>query len=114
MLPGVSRIAYLASKEDKDWERPWGQSVRAAAQALGVTLVLAEHPPREYKDAFALISRARAEALFVSPSHAERWAGAASGVDPSHGGSQLGTGGDILTACGREEMDMETAPGLTV
>ncbi len=68
MLPGISRVAYLASKEDKDWERPWGQSVRTAAQALGATLVLAEHPPRQYTGAFALISRARAEALFVSPS----------------------------------------------
>ena len=68
MLPGVSRVAYLASKEDKDWERPWAQSVRTAAQALGVTLILAEHQPRQYIDAFTLISRARAEALFVSPS----------------------------------------------
>ena len=33
-----------------------------------MTLVLAEHTPRQYTDAFTLISRARAEALFVSPS----------------------------------------------
>jgi putative ABC transport system substrate-binding protein len=32
-LPGVSRIAYFASKEDKEWEGPFGKSVRAAAQA---------------------------------------------------------------------------------
>ena len=67
-LPGVSRVAYLASKEDKEWESPWGKGVRTAAQALGVTLVLAEFTPRQYTDAFARISRARAEALFVSPS----------------------------------------------
>ena len=66
MLPGVSRVAYLGSKEDKNWERPHGQSVRTAAQALGVTLVLAEHTPHQYTDAFALIGRARAEALFVT------------------------------------------------
>ncbi len=66
MLPGVSRVAYLGSKETKDWERSHGQSVRTAAQVLGVTLVLAEHTPRQYTDAFTLISRARAEALFVS------------------------------------------------
>ncbi len=66
MLPGVSRVAYLSSKEDKEWEGPQGKSVRTAAQALGVTLVLAEFTPRQYTDAFALISRARAEALFVS------------------------------------------------
>src|SRR5512138_3824912 len=40
-LPGVSRVAYLGSKQEKDWEGPWGHSVRTAAQALGVTLVLA-------------------------------------------------------------------------
>jgi len=66
MLPGVSRVAYLGNKEDKDWERPQGKSVRTAAQALGVTLLLAEFSPRRYTDAFARISRARAEALFVS------------------------------------------------
>jgi len=70
MLPGVSRVAYLANKEDKEWESPWGKSVRTAAQTLGVTLVLAEFTPHRYTDAFALISRARAEALFVSVSAA--------------------------------------------
>jgi putative ABC transport system substrate-binding protein len=68
-LPGVSRVAYLGSKEERDWEGPWGQSVRTAAQALGVTLVLAEFPARQYADAFAQVTRARAEAVFVSPSH---------------------------------------------
>jgi len=36
MLPGVSRVAYLGSKEDKDWEGPPGKGLLAAAQALGV------------------------------------------------------------------------------
>jgi len=66
MLPGVSRVAYLASREEKDWESPGGRSVRTAAQALGVTLVLAEFTPHQYTDAFTLISRGRADALFVS------------------------------------------------
>jgi putative ABC transport system substrate-binding protein len=66
MLPGVSRVAYLASKEDNAWESPPGKSVRTVAQALGVTLVLTEFTPRQYTEPFALISRARAEALFVS------------------------------------------------
>jgi ABC-type uncharacterized transport system substrate-binding protein len=70
MLPGVSRVAYLGSKEDKDWESPWGQSVRTAAQAVGVTLVLTEFLPHQYEDAFARMSRAQAEAVFVSPSAA--------------------------------------------
>ena len=67
MLPGVSRVAYLSSKENKDWEGPWGESVRTAAQALSMTLALAEHTPRQYADAFTVISRAGAEALFVGP-----------------------------------------------
>ena len=70
MLPGVSRVAYLGSKEDKDWESPSGKSLLTAAQALGVTLVLAEHTPHQFTEAFTLISRARVEALLVSPSPA--------------------------------------------
>ena len=70
MLPGVSRVAYLASKENQDWERQYGKSVRTAAQALGLKLVLAEFPPRQYADAFTRISRARADALFVASSPA--------------------------------------------
>jgi hypothetical protein len=50
LLPDVSRVAYLASKENVDWEAPWGKNVRAAAQALGVTLVLAEHTPHQPQD----------------------------------------------------------------
>ena len=50
MLPGVSRVAYLTDKDSKEWERPSGQSVRTAAQALGVTLVLAEFMPRHSAD----------------------------------------------------------------
>ena len=68
LLPGASRFAYLGSQENRDWQRPWGQSVRTAAQALGVSLVLAEHTPHQYTDAFARFSHARAEALFVSAS----------------------------------------------
>jgi putative ABC transport system substrate-binding protein len=70
VLPGVSRIAYLSSKENKDWELPRAQSVRSAAQAMGVTLILAEHTLHQYADAFALMRREAAQALFVSPSPA--------------------------------------------
>src|SRR5262245_42496042 len=67
MLPSISRVVYLGSKENKDWDSPWGESVRTAAQALSVTLALAEHTSRQYADPFTVISRARAEALFVGP-----------------------------------------------
>jgi ABC-type uncharacterized transport system substrate-binding protein len=64
VLPGASRVAYLGTKED--WQAPWGTSVRAAAQVLGLTLVPAEHAPNDYADAFTLLGRVRPDALFVS------------------------------------------------
>ena len=68
MLPGLTRVAYLGSKEENSWESPRGRSVRTAALALGVTLVLAEFSLHQHTDAFARISRARPEALFVARS----------------------------------------------
>jgi putative tryptophan/tyrosine transport system substrate-binding protein len=67
ILPGVSRVAYLDGKEFNSWERDSGKSARTAAQGLGVTLLRVEHAPGQYTDAFAQISRVRAEALFVAP-----------------------------------------------
>jgi putative tryptophan/tyrosine transport system substrate-binding protein len=75
MLPRVSRVAYLDSQVDKTWESPRGQSVRAAAQALGVTLLLAGAMPHQYAEAFTHFRRGGAEALFVaaaSPTWADR------------------------------------------
>ena len=63
-LPKISRVALLGLKSD--WEDPSGRSVQAAAQALGLTLFLAEHTPTQYADAFNLVSRERPGALFVS------------------------------------------------
>jgi putative tryptophan/tyrosine transport system substrate-binding protein len=68
VLPRLSRVGYLASKEDKDWENPSGKSLQMAAQALGVTLVLAEHTSQQFTEAFSLISRARVQALLVPAS----------------------------------------------
>jgi putative ABC transport system substrate-binding protein len=75
MLPRLSRVAYLDSQVEKTWESPRGRSVRAAAQALGVTLLLAEATPHQYAEAFAHFRRTGAEALFVavnSPAYADR------------------------------------------
>ncbi len=74
-LPGASRIAYLGMKGDEDWDAPWGKSVRAAAQVLGLTLVLAEHTPNDFTSAFSRIGRDRPDAFFVSvnaPAYAHR------------------------------------------
>jgi len=68
MLPGATRVAYLAGKGQSDWDSAGATSIRATAQALGVTLLLAEFMPREYHDAFAQIDRAGVQALFTASS----------------------------------------------
>jgi putative ABC transport system substrate-binding protein len=64
ILPGAARVAYLGTNED--WEGPSEKIVRAAAQVLGMTVVLAAHTPTEYADAFNLLGRVSVDALFVS------------------------------------------------
>jgi putative ABC transport system substrate-binding protein len=72
MLPRLSRVAYLADRESNVWERPLGQSVRAAAQTLGVTLVRTELSPRQYTEALTRIRSARADALYVTTVNLDR------------------------------------------
>ncbi len=72
-LPKISRVAYLRMKTD--WEGPLGESVNAAAKALNVTLLHAQHTPNEYAGAFAVIARQRPDALLVTdsaPAYAHR------------------------------------------
>ena len=63
-VPRVSRVAYLGTKAD--WTSEWGQSTRAAAQALGLTLFLVEHGPNDYTSAFSIIVREHAHAVITS------------------------------------------------
>jgi putative tryptophan/tyrosine transport system substrate-binding protein len=65
ILPGAARVGYLGTNED--WEGPSGKIVQAAAQVLGLTVVLAAHTSTEYADAFNLLGRVSVDALFVSP-----------------------------------------------
>ena len=65
-LPEVSRVAFIGTREQ--WEDANGQSVRAAARALGLALFLAEHGPNDYSGAFGLISKERPQAIIVSQS----------------------------------------------
>jgi putative ABC transport system substrate-binding protein len=65
-VPRASRVAFLGTK--KLWDVVYETSIKAGAQALGLTVFLAEHTPTEYTDAFTLISRERPDALFVAPS----------------------------------------------
>ena len=65
-VPRASRVAFLGTK--KLWDVVYETSIKAGAQALGLTVFLAEHTPTEYTGAFTLISRERPDALFVAPS----------------------------------------------
>ncbi len=72
-VPNISRVAVIGSKED--WESPKGKNTQAAARALGLTLLLAEHKANDYAPAFALVTRERADAIFASlsgPNYANR------------------------------------------
>ncbi|HYS92175.1 MAG TPA: ABC transporter substrate-binding protein, partial [Candidatus Acidoferrales bacterium] len=62
-LPKIRRVAFLGTKAD--WEDPFGKSAQAAARALRLTLLHAEHTPDNYEDAFARIVRERPDALLV-------------------------------------------------
>jgi putative ABC transport system substrate-binding protein len=63
IIPGLSRVAVL-----RDFELPeqgW-QGIEADFKKQGVELLRAEHAPRDFSDAFALIVRARPDALYVT------------------------------------------------
>jgi putative tryptophan/tyrosine transport system substrate-binding protein len=62
-LPKIRRVAFLGTK--LDWEDPFGKSAQAAALALRITLLHAEHTPDNYTDAFARIVREHPDALLV-------------------------------------------------
>jgi putative ABC transport system substrate-binding protein len=65
-VPNAVHVTFLGTKHD--WESLAVQRVRAAVQMLDMTLILAEHTPTSYADAFALITRDRPDALFVARS----------------------------------------------
>jgi putative ABC transport system substrate-binding protein len=64
LVPKASRVAFLGTPTD--WEGPDGKAIRAAARAMGITLLHVEQTPRRYGDAFELIVRNRPDALFVA------------------------------------------------
>jgi putative tryptophan/tyrosine transport system substrate-binding protein len=67
LLPRVSRVAVLYSKEEVAEE---AQSGQAAGRELGIKVLPAEHTPTDYNDAFALIAREHPDAMVVSASAA--------------------------------------------
>jgi ABC-type uncharacterized transport system substrate-binding protein len=65
VLPGISRVAFLHSKEQ---ETEGVQNGEGAAQKLGINLLPAEHTPTDYTGAFAFIAREQPDALMVGGS----------------------------------------------
>ena len=65
-VPRASRVAFLGAKER--WDVLYEKGIKASAQALGLTVFLAEHTPTDYTGAFTLIRRERPDALYVAPS----------------------------------------------
>src|SRR5262249_44053689 len=65
LLPGISRVAFLHSKEQ---EAEGVQNGEAAARKLGIKLLSAEHTPTDYTAAFAFIAREQPDALMVGAS----------------------------------------------
>ena len=72
-IPKLSRVAYLATKED--WSLPVGQAIRRAAPSLGIKLLYVEHIPADIDATLAALARQRPDALIASlsgPSYAQR------------------------------------------
>jgi putative ABC transport system substrate-binding protein len=73
LLPRISRVAVLASRDELATEG--SQGTETAASRLGLKLLVAKHTPTQYEDAFALIARERPGALLVAqsaPNYANR------------------------------------------
>jgi putative ABC transport system substrate-binding protein len=64
-VPRARRIAVLEPRTT--WDGWFGESQRAAARALGLTLIFAETRPNDYAAAFDVIVRARPDAIHVGP-----------------------------------------------
>ena len=74
-VPNVTRVAFLATKQA--WDGMWGQVMREAAERTGATGIPATVgdpiQESEYRRAFAVMAKERAQALVVSD-HAEAFA----------------------------------------
>jgi putative ABC transport system substrate-binding protein len=75
IAPNATRVAFLASQQA--WDGKWGRVMREAAERAGVASIAATmgDPIREpeYRRAFAVVARERAQALVVTD-HAEGFA----------------------------------------
>ena len=69
LLPRMSRLAFLQSEEESVADQEL-RAFKAATEALGVQVLLVEHKPSEYADAFERIAREHPDALITAASAA--------------------------------------------
>jgi putative tryptophan/tyrosine transport system substrate-binding protein len=62
LLPGVTHLAFLASRETEQWKKV----NEKLARELGFDFLVADHAPTDYREAFALIAREKPGALLVA------------------------------------------------
>jgi putative ABC transport system substrate-binding protein len=62
--PATRRVAYLGTKAE--WDSGNGQALQAAAQGLGLTIVLVEHSLAGHAEAFQQLPNEHPDALIVS------------------------------------------------
>jgi putative ABC transport system substrate-binding protein len=90
-LPKITRVAFLSPQSE--WESPRAQSVRAAALALGLTMLHAESAPNDYTRAFAGFARERPDALYIGPFGPDLYANrSASSTSPPRAGCRYSGG----------------------
>jgi putative ABC transport system substrate-binding protein len=66
LAPQSTRIAYVGSREE--WERPYVQNMRAAAQRRGATVAYVDSGPGDFASAFSRLKQERASAFIVERS----------------------------------------------
>jgi len=62
-VPKARRVAVLAWSGF--WTSPWGDTLRAAASRLAITVFYAESGPGDYARAFAAITQERADGIYL-------------------------------------------------
>jgi putative ABC transport system substrate-binding protein len=72
-VPGLSRIAFLGTKED--WVSSNAVAARSAATQLGLGMFHAGYTQANFADAFELIARNRPQAVIVSTQPASNFSG---------------------------------------
>jgi putative tryptophan/tyrosine transport system substrate-binding protein len=72
-VPTITRVAYLATKDD--WDQPIGRAIRGAAPSLAIELLYAEHVPSDLDGTLKALARMHPNAVIAAisgPAYAQR------------------------------------------